>query len=125
MDQVRALKPLQWTLLDFGDLAVCVHALSQSMPADARILVLPAPPSGDASRLALELVTAEGRRRLFSLAAMSAASVGAVAMAASVVVVEEDAATPSGRRHAYVARVVQVAARMSRAAAAVPARVRP
>lgn len=104
-------RAMPWTLLDFGaDLMVVVPAFSSVAPASAEIRVLaraPAVRTGEASRLALRVSYPDGAVRSFPLDAVSEESQAAVrqAPAGSVVVVEEDASAPGGRRHAYVAAI--------------------
>lgn len=100
---------MPWALLRFGsDAAVCVHAFSGARPRSATLTLLRTPirtDGGGRSRLRLTLERSNGKTRKLLLEQAAPDVEDAIGGLASVIVVEEDAEAPKGRRHAYVAQV--------------------
>jgi hypothetical protein len=91
--------PLPWTLFSSTvELAVVVPAFSPLRPSSASF-DRPEPHGP----LRLELEYDDGSALAWTMARSSEDAEATVAAAASVVIVEEDASAPKGRRHAYVA----------------------
>jgi hypothetical protein len=92
---------VSWTLLTSRtDLAIVIPRVSARRPTAASVVT---PNAG--GPIELRLGYPDGSVRTATLARASEAAEAAVTAAASVVIVEEDATAPNGRRYAYVAVV--------------------
>ena len=97
---------IQWSLLSFrDDIAAVLDAFSPAAPVSAELRV-PSPSADGLVRPVLHVVHEGGGYGTVALAGIPEEPAGRLRAAPSLVVVEEDASSPGGMRHEYVAAVV-------------------